>query len=69
MELTASRGQFGHLFLYVYRKVIKQANMQVSKLVSKWVEVTKFKGLLGSGYVLAEQSLDRHNQEIKLNIN
>ena len=34
-ELTVSRGQFGRLCRHVYRKVSKQASMQVSKLVCK----------------------------------
>ena len=44
LELTVSR--------QAYRKVIKQASMQVSELVGKLVEVTKFTGLLGSGYLM-----------------
>ena len=52
LELTVSRGQFGRLCRQVYRKVSKQESMQVSKLVCKKVGVTKFTGLLVSGYVM-----------------
>ena len=35
---------------FVGRYIGKSVSMQASKLVCKYVEVTKFTGLLGSGY-------------------
>ena len=50
--MTVSTDEFGVTCRQVYRKVSKQTSMQVSKLLCKKVAVTKFSGLLDSGYVM-----------------